>query len=400
MKNAENNAIMFSGDFMFSILLAIIYLAFISLGLPDSLLGSAWPVMNEELSVPLSYAGMLTMIISGGTIISSLFSGRVINRFGTGLVTAISVALTALALLGFSLADTFTMLCVLAVPYGFGAGAVDAALNNYVALHYSSRQMSWLHAFWGVGVSISPNIMSFCLFRNYGWHTGYRIVFILQTVLVIILFLSLPLWESGNNRNDGSTRSKTLTISQALRIKGVPYVLVAFFCFCSVEATAGLWASTYMVEHHHLDVETAALFGSFFYIGEMSGRFLNGFVADRFGDKRMVRIGILTIIAGIILLSLPFESNILSLVSLLIIGLGAAPIYPCIIHSTPDNFGKENSQSLIGLQMACAYIGCTFMPPVFGLIAQHISVALYPAFLALFTVLMLFMTIQLNKKCR
>ncbi len=384
---------------MYSFLLVIIYLAFISLGLPDSLLGSGWPVMQEELCVPISYAGIISMIICFGTIISSLLADRAISKFGTGKVTAVSVGLTAVALFAFSSANAFWQLCVFAIPYGLGAGAVDAALNNYVAIHYSSRQMSWLHAFWGVGVSISPNIMSYCLSMQYGWESGYRTVSILQVILVAILVISLPLWkksESGGESDD----INVLTIPQALKIRGVTNILIAFFAFCALEATAGLWASSYLVNHRGIDIETAASFAALFYLGETSGRFLNGFVADKFGDRRMIRVGIIVAIIGVVMVMLPIDSNIVTLVGLLVIGLGAAPIYPCIIHSTPINFGKENSQSLLGIQMASAYVGSTFMPPLFGIIAQYISIAAYPFYLFAFAILMLVMTEAMNKKIR
>lgn len=383
---------------MFSFLLAIIYLAFISLGLPDSLLGSAWPVMQHELSVPLSYAGILSMVISAGTIVSSLLADRVIRRFGTGLVTAVSTLLTAGALFGFSVAGSFWVLCIIAVPYGLGAGAIDAALNNYVALHYSSRHMSWLHAFWGVGVTISPYIMSFCLGRQLGWESGYMSVSAIQFVLALLLFFSLPLWKKREEQSQVQEATpRVLSIAQALRLKGAPFVLIAFFAFCALETTAGLWASSYMVEHKNVDAQTAARFASLFYIGETVGRFLNGIIADRFGDRRMVRAGSVIMIAGVIMIALPLNTDIVSLCGLVVIGLGAAPVYPCIIHSTPANFGKENSQSLVGIQMACAYIGSTFMPPLFGLLAQYADIAFYPAFLGIFALLMLLMTELLNR---
>lgn len=381
---------------MFSILLAVIYLAFISLGLPDSLLGSGWPVMQGDLGVPLSFAGIITMIITGGTIVSSLMADRVIRKFGTGKVTAISVALTAIALFGFSFSNSFILLCIWAIPYGLGAGAVDAALNNYVALYYSSRHMSWLHAFWGVGVSISPYIMSVCLTKNLGWAMGYRSIGILQIVLVAILIFSLPLWKE--QPEDENAKLKALTVKQAFKIKGVPQVMLAFFGFCALEATAGLWASSYMVGFRGVGVETAACFAALFYLGETAGRFLNGFVADKYGDKQMIRVGIVGMIMGVIMLLLPLKTNYVSLVGLVVIGLGAAPVYPCIIHSTPANFGRENSQALVGIQMASAYVGATFMPPIFGIIAQYINIGLYPVYLAMFAVLMLVMTESMNKK--
>jgi fucose permease len=384
---------------MFSLLLAIIYIAFISLGLPDSLLGSAWPIMQNQLDVPLSYAGIITMIISASTIASALFSDKVIHKLGTGLVTAISVGMTAAALLGFSYAPNFGLLCLLAIPYGLGAGAVDAALNNYVALHYSSRQMSWLHAFWGLGVTISPYIMSFCLTRDLGWEMGYRSVSAIQAVLTAGLFLTLPLWRKAAKQGavQEEVAPKALSIPQILKIKGAPCVLIAFLCYCAAEATAGLWASSFLVGARGVDAETAARFAALFYIGIAAGRVLNGFVADRFGDRAMIRTGILTMLAGVILAVLPLQSDLPALAGLIIIGLGAAPVYPCIIHSTPVNFGEENSQSMVGIQMACAYTGSTLMPPLFGLIAQYIHIGLYPIFLGVFVVLTLFMTERLNR---
>lgn len=385
---------------MVSLLLAIIYVAFISLGLPDSLLGSAWPIMQGQLGVPLSYAGIITMIIAGGTIVSSLFADRVIRKLGTGLVTAISVALTAAGLMGFSLSTEFWMICVLAIPYGLGAGAIDAALNNYVALHYSSRHMSWLHAFWGVGVTISPYIMSFCLTRDLGWEMGYRSVSFIQIALTAVLFATLPLWKKAAkvHTQEEEVIPKVLSVPQALKLKGAPNVLIAFFCYCALESTAGLWATSYLVGHRGVDAETAASFAALYYLGITIGRVLNGFVADKFGDRTMIRTGILVMAAGIVLVALPLPTTLPCLIGLVVIGLGCAPVYPCIIHSTPVNFGKENSQSLVGIQMASAYTGSTLMPPLFGVIAQYIHIGLYPLYLGIFTLVMLWMTESLNRK--
>lgn len=380
---------------MVSLLLAIIYLAFISLGLPDSLLGSAWPVMRLELGAPISYAGIISMIIAIGTIISSLLSSRVIHKFGPGLVTAVSVGMTAAALFGFSISKAFLPLCLWAVPYGLGAGAVDAALNNYVAVHYSSRHMSWLHAFWGVGVTISPYIMSACLTGGLGWQMGYRTVSIMQIVLTVILFAALPLWKRSSEGGDGGNAAD-VPLSKAVRTPGVPLIMLAFFGFCALETTAGLWASSYLVDARGVDPETAARFTALFYLGETVGRIANGFVADRFGDRKMIRVGIIGTIIGIALVLIPV--NAVSLAGLVVVGLGAAPIYPCIIHATPSNFGRENSQALVGIQMASAYTGTTLMPPLFGLIAQYVSVSLYPFYLLLFAALMLAMTELLNRK--
>lgn len=383
---------------MVSLLLAIIYLAFISLGLPDSLLGAAWPVMRSELGVPLSYAGVVSMIISGGTIISSLMSDKLTRKLGSGLVTAVSVALTAMALLGFSFSNSFLIICIWAVPYGLGAGAVDAALNNYVALHYSSRHMSWLHAFWGIGVSLSPYIMSFCLSNKYGWQAGYRSVAIIQIVITALIFISLPIWK--NNTNSEETASADITIRQAIRIDGVAYVLIAFFAFCAFESTAGLWASSYMVEYRGIEAETAARFVSLFYLGITFGRILCGFISDKLGDMFMIRLGLCIVLFGTVMIMLPWGSNYIALGGLLVAGFGSAPVYPCIIHSTPTNFGKENSQALVGIQMASAYVGSTFMPPLFGLLAENISVALYPFWLALFASIVFVMIQIMNSKLK
>lgn len=428
---------------MYSLLLVIIYIAFISLGLPDSLIGSAWPIMHQDLQVPVSYMGIITMLISGSTILSSLLSDRLTRRFGTGLVTAVSVFLTAAALFGFSVSGSFWLLCLWAIPYGLGAGAVDASLNNYVALHYASRHMSWLHCFWGVGCSVSPYIMSYALTGHSSWGLGFRIVSILQIVLTAALFFSLPLWKKaagqtphtagtdaaasaetaaddapaavahsvGNTvansapetdsaeASDMATPSgKELTIRQVLQLKGVPFVLITFWAYCALESTTGTWASSYLVQHRGINAETAARFASLFYLGITFGRFLCGFVADRLGDRQLIRIGTLTALTGTALILLPLSADFPALAGLIIVGLGCAPIYPSIIHSTPDNFGRENSQAVIGIQMASAYLGSTFMPPVFGLLAAHVSIDLYPVYLLLFGGLMLFMSERLRRK--
>lgn len=383
-------------------LLAIIYIAFISLGLPDSLLGSAWPVMHKQLNVPLSYAGIVTMIISSGTIISSLMSDRVTRKLKAGLVTAISVFLTAAALFGFSISKSFIWLCIWAIPYGLGAGAIDAALNNYVALHYNSRQMNWLHCCWGVGAAISPYIMSYSLIGGHGWNNGYRSVATVQIILAACLFISLPLWKRNNSGVNGSgsgaeNESEIVGLRQALKIRGVKFVIITFFGYCALESTAGLWASSYLVLHRGVDREIAAQFASLFYIGITFGRFLCGFISDRFGDKQMIRYGLVVITFGIILIILPIVNNVTALAGLIIVGLGCAPIYPAVIHSTPSNFGADKSQAIIGIQMASAYTGSTLMPPVFGVIADKINIGLYPFYLLFFAALMIIMSEKLNK---
>lgn len=375
---------------MYTLLLIIIYLAFISLGLPDSLLGSAWPVMQQNFQVPISYAGIVTMIISGGTICSSLMSDRLTKNLGTGIVTTVSVLLTAVALFGFSTANAFWMLCLWAIPYGLGAGAIDAALNNYVALHYSSRHMSWLHCFWGVGTIASPYIMSYSLTHS-SWQNGYRVVSMIQITITIILILSLSLWKLQKAKNSTKQEEKSLGLKNALKIKGVPQLLLGFFAYCSAEATVMLWVSSYLVRTRGMEEEKAASFAALFFIGITVGRFLSGVVSEKLGDRKLIRIGTSIIAIGIICILLPVTTNLFVLSGFIIIGLGCAPVYPSIIHSTPNNFGEENSQSIIGIQMASAYIGSTFMPPLFGLIANHISIQLLPVYLIFFTLLMIVM---------
>jgi fucose permease len=354
--------------------------------------------MYKQFGVPLSYVGIVTMIISGGTIVSSLISDKLTRKLGAGLVTAISVMMTAVALFGFSISNSLIFLCLWAIPYGLGAGAVDAALNNYVALHYASRHMSWLHCFWGVGAAISPFIMSYCLIRGWGWSIGFRSVAGIQIVLTSILFISLPLWKRRNiSINSDEAPTAIQSPLQALKIDGVKFVLVAFFGYCALETTTGLWASSYLVRYRGINSDTAARFASLFYLGITFGRFLCGFIAEKAGDKLLIRFGIITTIIGIVLVGLPAKINTLALLGLIVIGLGCAPVYPSLIHSTPSNFGKKNSQAIIGIQMASAYIGNTFMPPLFGLIANYINIGMYPLYLIFFAILMFIMLEQLNR---
>ena len=384
---------------MIHLLLAIIYLSFISLGLPDALLGSAWPVMYGELAVPVSYAGMISMIIAAGTIISSLLSDWLTCKLGTGKVTAISVAMTAAALFGFSTCNAFWMLCLWAIPYGLGAGSVDASLNNYVALHYASRHMSWLHCMWGVGASVGPYIMGFVLSGGGHWTGGYRCIGILQIILTAILFLSLPLWKSRKDAagEDEKAEAKPLTPGQILQIPGAKEIMVTFFCYCAVEQTAGLWASSYLALYKGVPGETAASFASMFFIGITVGRALNGFLTMKLSDTQLIRIGQGIILLGIVAMLLPLGEAV-SLAGLILIGLGCAPIYPCIIHSTPAHFGADKSQALIGVQMASAYIGTCLMPPLFGLIAGHVSIVLLPVYLLAILILMAVMHERMLKR--
>ena len=382
---------------MASILIAIIYLAFVSMGLPDALLGSAWPTMYGGMGVPVSWAGLVTIIMAGGTVISSLMSDQLLRRFGTGLVTAVSTLMTAVALFGFSISSAFWHLILWAIPYGLGAGSIDAALNNYVALKYKSRHMSWIHFFWGVGATAGPVIMGAILSGGAAWTSGYRTVGLIQTAMTLVLFLTLPLWK----KNDLPQPSKTdsdgrMTRGQVLRLPGAKALLVAFFCYSSVEATAGLWASSYMTLQRGVAPDVAARWASIFYLGITLGRFAIGFITDRVGDRNMIRIGQGCIIVGVLTLFLAPDNNV-AFVGLILAGLGCAPVYPCLLHETPVNFGVENSQTMMGFQMACAYTGSTLMSPLFGLIAGHVSIGLYPVYLLLFAVTMLLTAERMNR---
>lgn len=387
---------------MLQLLLPIIYLAFISLGLPDSLLGSAWPVMHLDLGVSYEWAGILSMLIAGGTIVSSLLSDRLTRRFGAGKVTAVSVAMTAAALLGFSFSDHFYLLCLWALPYGLGAGSVDAALNNYVALHYTTRDMSWLHCMWGVGASLGPAVMRRALLGSSGWHGGYRIIGLMQIVLSLILFLSLPLWKKrrlapseAGAEEDGSSNVVSPPDSRLrslLASRGVLPYLLSFFAYCGLETTAGLWAGSFLVESRGMSPEKAAGWAAFFFIGITLGRALNGFLAMRFGDLTMSRAGMLLMAAAILLLFMPVTA--VAGAGLILLGLGAAPIFPNLIHSTPAFFGEDLSQAIIGLGMAGAYVGTLSMPALFGMISKETGLGLFPIFEVL---MLLFMFLMYEK---
>lgn len=373
---------------MYSLLLVLIYIAFISLGLPDSLLGSGWTVMHAEMNVPISYMGIISMIISGGTIVSSLLSDKLTRKLSTKIVTVGSVFLTVIALFGFSFSTKFWMLIAFAIPYGLGAGAIDAALNNYVALHYSSKSMSWLHCFWGVGTIVSPFVMSYALTYSV-WNTGYRIVGFLQLGIALLLLLTLPVWKV--NKDTSAYQGKSIGLIKALKIKGVPFLLVGFFAYCAAEATTMNWASTYFSTVKNMPAEQAARLASLFYIGITVGRFLCGFITDKLGDKKMIELGTGVLLCGVVLLFIPTEYIIVSQIGFIIIGLGCAPVYPCIIHSTPSNFGEENSGAIIGIQMASAYVGSTFIPPLFGLLGGILGYKIMPIYILAFFVLMIVM---------
>ncbi|WP_394978683.1 MFS transporter [Candidatus Allofournierella excrementavium] len=375
---------------MYTLLLAVIYLVFISLGLPDSLLGSGWPTMRLVFDQPLSAAGMVSMIITGGTICSSLLSERLTAKFSTRGVTVASVFLSAAALFGFSVSTRFWMLCLWAVPYGLAAGCIDSAINNYVALHYRSRHMSWLHCFWGVGTVISPCVMSWAL-RHSGWQLGYRAVALMQLAIGVVLVLTLPVWNIHRDEAQTARAGQVLGIRGALKIKGAPTLFVGFFAYCGAEGTSILWASSYLVGERGFSAQRAAASAAVLYVGITVGRFVSGFIADKVGDRGMIRLGTGVIAAALAVLALPGGGELGALLGLGLLGLGNAPVYPAIIHATPQNFGAENSQGIIGMQMASAYVGSTLMPPLFGLIANRAGLGWMPLFLALLILLMITM---------
>ena len=381
---------------MVHLLLALIYMSFISLGLPDGLLGAAWPAMYGELGVPVSCAGIVSMIICAGTILSSLASDTLTHKLGPGKVTAISVAMTAAALFGFALSNQFWMLCLWAIPYGLGAGSVDASLNNYVALHYSSRHMSWLHCMWGVGASTGPYIIGFVLSGGMHWSTGYKMVGVIQIILTAVLFISLPIWKGRPHGEEGSAGATSL--AKAIRIPGAKEVMVTFFCYCALEQTAALWSGSYLTLHAGLSKEAAASFASLFFLGMTVGRAISGFVTMKLNDTQMIRLGMCIIAAGVMVLLLPLGTAG-AMSGLLLVGLGCAPIYPCVIHSTPAHFGPDKSQALIGIEMASAYVGTALMPPLFGLIANHVSISLLGLYLLIILVIMIITHERMVKKC-
>ena len=419
---------------MTHLLLIVIYLSFISLGLPDSLLGAAWPSMQPEFGVPVSWAGPVSMTIAAGTIVSSLLSDRLTRKLGAGKVTAVSVGMTAAALFGFSLSHSYPELFLWAVPYGLGAGGIDAALNNYVALHYESRHMSWLHCFWGVGASIGPAIMGLAITGGLHWNGGYRIISILQILLTVVIIRSLPLWKErsmlyedrsalredrsagkpgsagssdGTNAADVSGKAgpeetekkdRPLSLGEILRIPGTKAVMLCFFCYCAVEQTTGLWAGTYLVQHWGVNAAQAASLSGLFFLGITAGRAVSGFATRRFSDDQLVRIGQGILLAGILMILLPVRRE-LAMAGFIAAGLGCAPVYPSLIHATPGNFGAERSQAIIGVQMASAYVGTCLMPPLFGLLAGRISISLLPFWLLALLTVMFFSHERLNRIC-
>ncbi len=384
-------------------LLVVIYLAFISLGLPDALLGSAWPVMHIKLQVSVELAGIVTMITACGTIVSSLFSDKVIRRFGTGVVTLVSVLFTAIALITISFTTSFIVLCMVAIVLGLGAGSIDTALNNYVALNYKAKHMSWLHCFWGVGAMSGPLIMSYILARGYEYNMGYKVVSLIQFTLAFVLLVTLPLWKKVEKLNvtetsgEESVEQVAISKKELFKIKGTKEACLAFLCYCAIEASLGLWGSSYMVLVHGISVETAAKYGSLFYFGITFGRFLTGFITAKLNNMQLVYVGLGIIALGVVLIILPFGVNV-AIVGFLLAGFGCAPIFPSLIHETPVNFGAEYSQSIIGVQMASAYVGNTFAPLIFGFFASYLTYSILPYYIGVILIVMTYMILMLNKK--
>lgn len=367
---------------MATILLIIIYIAFIGLGIPDSLFGTAWPAIYTEFSLPIASASYVTLLISGGTVVSSLLSARIISKFHTGKVVAVSTSMTAAALLGFSCSGNMIWLCLFAVPLGLGAGSIDSALNNYVALHYKASHMNFLHCFYGVGVSLSPYMMSVALSNESNWRGGYRTVFYFQLIIAIITILTLPLWSKVKKSDfeEEQGAPSTIGLTQLLKMPSVCTTGFVFIGSCAIEYTCGIWGSTFLVNTKGISIESAAKMITFYYIGMALGRFLSGILANKLSSWKLIEIGQTITLGAILLLFLPLPSAIAG-VGLFLIGIGNGPVFPNLIHLTPENFGKNMSQSVMGIQMAASYIGIMLMPPLFGLLAQNISVGLFPYYL-------------------
>ena len=397
---------------MFSLLLLIIYLSFVSLGLPDAVLGAAWPIIHEEFGVPISFSGSIYMLISCCTILSSLKSESLRLRFGTGKITAFSVLLTAVSIFGFSISPSLSVMLFFAIPYGLGAGSVDAALNHYVAVHYSGRSMNWLHCMWGIGAALGPYILGFVLQRGESWRSGYLVLSMIQATLTIVLFLSLGLWGKEEKKEKTEEKKTPMSFRQILSITGAKECLVSFFLYCAIEQTLGLWSGSFMVYSLKIEAKLAASFVALFYFGITFGRFLAGILAAKWQDEALILGGCGILFLGLVLLfcsMVPGQEvklfgmelrQILVICALLLSGLGCAPIYPAIIHSTPRNFGAENTSALIGKQMAAAYIGSMSFPPFFGVLAKIFGTGLFPFFSAVLFFGMLFMYRNLLYKTR
>ena len=369
---------------MVTILLIVIYIAFIGLGIPDSLFGTAWPAIYTEYGLPISLGGVITMVTFIGTTISSLLSARLIRKFGTARLTAGCTLLTALALLGFSFSHSFVVLIILAVPLGLGASSIDTALNNYVASHYNASQMSFLHCFYGVGVTISPFILTLVFRNDTNWRRGYGIATIIQFAIAAIVIFSLPLWNRVRDKNEISESAiKSLSVIEASKIRGVKVMWLLFLCTCSIELTVGAWSSTFLVESRGATEELAAGTITFYYLGMTSGRFLSGVLARKIHSRTIITIG--SVILGIALLMLTITNNsYIAIAALFLIGLGNGPLFPNLNYLTPEQFGEERSAALIGAQMAVANIGIVISPLLFGFLGQALGMGLFGYYLLFF----------------
>ena len=383
---------------MATLLLIIIYLAFIGLGIPDSLFGTAWPAIYTELDLPLSYGSAITITCTLCTTVSSLFSVHLIRRFGTNKVTAFCTALTALALFGFTFADSFWMLCLFAIPLGLGAGAIDNGLNAYVSLHYSATQMSFLHSFYGVGVTISPYILSLVISGENGWRGGYRIAFYIQIIITLAMFLTLPVWGKAHGKTGAQEerKPKVLTFKELLALPGIKAVWCIFICSCAIEFLCGTWGSTFLVEYKGLPIDKAAGMVVFYYAGITLGRFFSGILATRLTCFQIVKIGEYIVAAAILILLLPLPT-LFSAVGLFLVGFGNGPLYPNFSYLTPINFGEENAEAVMGTEQVCAYIGCTVVPAIFGILGQMFGLWLFPVFLLVFFVPLVVGTVNIMK---
>ena len=387
---------------MATLLLVVIYISFIGLGIPDSLFGAAWPAIYGEFSLPISFGSFVTVTISCCTVVSSVLSSRVIGRFGTNKVSAVSTALTALGLFGFSCAGSFPWLILCAIPLGLGAGAIDTALNNYVALHYSATHMSFLHCFYGVGVSLSPYILSLVISGPAGWRGGYRVALCIQLCITALMFLTLPVWAKAHGKESGGGEdvvSEALPIREVLRIPGVKGMCLLFITSVGIETTCGTWGSTFLVEYKHMAADQAAGMVTFYYIGMALGRFLSGVLASRLHSWKIIRLGQWVLGAAVVVLLLPAPAPV-SAVGLFLVGLGNGPLFPNFNYLTPESFGPQRSQSVMGVQMAFSYVGSMGIPTLFGVLAQLTTVGLLPLYLLVFFVVMVLATWKVKRILR
>ncbi|MDE5596356.1 MAG: MFS transporter [Lachnospiraceae bacterium] len=367
------------------------------MGIPDSLFGTAWPAIYTEFDLPISFASFVTVIISCGTVVSSMFSAKVINRFGTNKVSAFSTAMTAAALIGFSFSGNLWLLCLFAVPLGLGAGAIDTALNNYVAVHYSATHMSFLHCFYGIGVSVSPYIMSLVIGGKSGWRGGYQVAFIIQLCITLLLLFTLPIWKKVHPQtNEEQQILKTLTLKAILKIPGVKTMCCLFITTCAIEYTCGGWGSTFLVEYKHMAADQAAQMVMFYYIGIAFGRFLSGILATRLNSWQIIKIGQCVLGAALILLLLPL-SPIIVAIGLFLIGLGNGSLFPNFNYLTPKNFGEDVSQSVMGTQMAASYVGIMIAPALCGILGQLINMSVFPVYLLVFYLIMIIATRKVKR---